>query len=157
MMSKPFQVWQDVYAVGGPDITDPSDCCVYLIDAGELVLIDSGVGGSFDQLVDNIDILGFNPRQLKAIIVTHAHIDHIGALADFQQNYGVRLIAHELDVPAIETGTGTGAELYGAAYQPCHDSPCLLSRHYYARILLLPLLWSCKMGEYRRATDLYHN
>lgn len=116
---EPFQVWQDVYALGGPDITSPSDCCVYLIDAGELVLIDSGVGDSFDRLVDNINILGFNPRQLKAIIVTHAHIDHIGALADFQQVYGVSLIAHELDAPAIETGVGTGAEFYGAAYQPC--------------------------------------
>lgn len=117
-MTKPYQVWQDVYAIGGPDITSPSDCCVYLIDAGELVLVDSGVGDSFNQLVDNITALGFDPHRLKAIIVTHAHIDHIGALAEFQQNYGVSLIAHELDAPAIETGKGTGAEFYQAAYQP---------------------------------------
>jgi len=118
-VTKPYQVWQDVYAIGGQDITSPSDCCVYLVDCGDLVLVDCGVGDSFDQLVDNITALGFNPSRLKAIIITHAHIDHIGALADFQQNYGVSLIAHELDAPAIETGKGTGAEFYQTTYQPC--------------------------------------
>ena len=117
-MGGPFKVWRDVYAIGGPDITSPSDCCVYLVDAGELVLIDSGVGGSFIELVENIRVLGFDPRQLKTVIVTHAHIDHIGALADFQRQYGVSLVAHELDTPAIESGKGTGAEFYGVAYTP---------------------------------------
>ena len=118
-MTRPFKVWQDVYAIGGPDITSPSDCCVYLIDAGELVLVDSGVGESFNKLVNNIKILGFDPDQLTAIIITHAHIDHIGALADFKEKYGVSLIAHQLDTPAIETGNGTGAEFYQADYRPC--------------------------------------
>jgi len=119
-MRKPFQVWKDVYAIGGPDMTDPSDCCIYMIDAGgELVLIDSGTGESFSQLIDNISALGFDPQQLKAIIVTHAHIDHIGALAYFQEKYYVKLITHELDAPTIETGKGTGAELYGVPYRPC--------------------------------------
>ena len=118
-MSQPFQVWKDIYAIGGPDISEPSDCCIYMIDAGELVLIDSGAGDSFNQLIGNIKALGFEPQRLKAVVVTHAHIDHIGALADFQQKYGVQLIAHELDAPAIETGKGTGAEAYGVPYQPC--------------------------------------
>lgn len=117
-MDGPFKVWRDVYAIGGPDITNASDCCVYLVDAGELVLIDSGVGSSFRQLVENIRTLGFDPRELKTLIVTHAHIDHIGALADFQRQYGVSLVAHELDAAAIESGKGTGAEFYGVAYKP---------------------------------------
>ena len=117
---KPFSVCKDVYALGGPDITNPSDCCIYMIDAGgKLVLIDSGAGESFVQLVANIGSLGFDPQHLEAIIVTHAHIDHIGALAYFQKKYQVKLIAHELDVPAIETGKGTGAEFYGVRYQTC--------------------------------------
>lgn len=118
-MTKPFKVWQDIYAIGGPNLTSPSDCCVYLINAGELVLVDSGAGDSFSQLIRNIRTLGFDPRRVKAVVVTHAHIDHIGALADFQQNYGASLIAHELDTPAIETGQGTGAEFYRVNYRPC--------------------------------------
>jgi glyoxylase-like metal-dependent hydrolase (beta-lactamase superfamily II) len=109
-MRKPYNVWKDVYAIGGPDISDPLDCCIYLINAGgELVLIDSGTGRSCNQLVDNISSLGFNPKQLKVILITHAHIDHIGALAYFQEKYYVKLIAHELDAPAIKTGKGTRA------------------------------------------------
>jgi len=118
-MAKPFQVWKDVYEVGGSELSHPYDCCVYLIDCGELVLIDSGAGESFDQLVDNIKRLGFKPERLAALIVTHAHIDHTGALCQFQQGFGVKVIAHELDSEAIETGKGVGAEFYGVAYKPC--------------------------------------
>ena len=46
-MQKPFKVWKDIYAVGGSELSHPYDCCVYLIDAGDLILIDSGAGRSF--------------------------------------------------------------------------------------------------------------
>ena len=118
-MEKPYCVWQDVHIIGSAEISHPYDCCVYLIDAGELVLIDTGAGKSFDRLVDNIISSGFAPEKLDSVIVTHAHIDHIGALAAFQQKYGTRIIAHALDAEAIETGIGTGSEFYGVSYQPC--------------------------------------
>ena len=118
-MAKPFKVWKDIYAVGGPDLSHPSDCCVYLIDCGELVLIDAGAGESFDQLVDNIKSLGFKPERLEALIVTHAHIDHIGALYQFREAFGAKVIVHELDAGAIETGKDVGAQFYGVTYKPC--------------------------------------
>ena len=71
-MRKSLRVWKDVYAIGEPDISYPSDCCIYMIDAGgELVLIGSGAGESFSQLIDNISTLGCDTQQLKATIVTH--------------------------------------------------------------------------------------
>jgi len=118
-MNQPLRIWHDVYIVGGSEISHPHDCCVYLIDAGELVLIDSGAGQSFGSLVNNIAAFGFPPERLNSIIATHCHIDHIGALAKFKQKYNVRIIAHELDAQAIESGKGTGAEAYGLDYQPC--------------------------------------
>ena len=118
-MRKPFQVWEDVYAIGGPDLSGPADCCVYFIGGREPVMIDAGAGNSFDRLVANIESLGFDPRKLAAIIITHAHIDHIGALGRFQEKFSIKLISHELDSEAIETGKGTGAEFYGVSYQPC--------------------------------------
>ena len=118
-MSKPFRVWRDVYAVGGSEISHLHDCSVYLIAGPELVLIDSGAGRSFPDLVHNIKSLGFDPQKLTTIIATHAHIDHIGALSQFQDEFGVQIIAHELDADAIETGRGTFAELYDISYKPC--------------------------------------
>ena len=68
----------------------------------------------------NILALGFVPKKLSSIIVTHRHIDHIGALAESKQAYGVTIIAHKLDAHAIESGEGVGAEFYGVDYRPCH-------------------------------------
>ena len=118
-MTQPFRVWQDIYIVGSAEISHPYDCCVYLIDAGELVLIDAGAGQSFTCLVDNIIALGFAPEKLSSIIVTHRHIDHVGALSRFKQEYDVKIIAHALDAPAIESGKRVGAEFYGVDYQSC--------------------------------------
>lgn len=118
-MVSQYRVWRDVYTIGGPELSHPYDCSVYLIGSDELVLIDSGAGESFDQLVNNIKRLGLKPEKLVAIIATHAHLDHIGALYQFRERFGVKVVAHELDADAIETGRGTGAELYGMAYQPC--------------------------------------
>ena len=87
-MSKPFHICENVYIIGSAEISHPYDCCVYLIDAGELILIDSGAGRSFDRLVDNIITLGLAPEKISTVVVTHCHIDHIGSLTKFKQKYG---------------------------------------------------------------------
>jgi len=117
---EPFCLWENVYIIGSADISHPYDCCVYLIDVGELILIDSGAGKSLDRLMENIHALGFVPENISTVIATHRHIDHIGSLAKFQQIYGARIMAHSLEAEAIETGKGTGAEVYGVGYEPCH-------------------------------------
>ena len=115
-----LSVSQDVYIVGGADLSHPYDCSVYLVDGGEeMVLIDSGAGEGFELIVENIRSLGLRPEELKSVIATHSHIDHIGALFRFREEYGVEVIAHELDTEAIETGIGSGAEYYGVRYRPC--------------------------------------
>jgi len=118
-MERPLEVCKDVYLVGGGSLSHSYDCAVYLIDAGDLILIDSGAGLSFDTLVKNIESLKLNPQNLKAVIATHAHIDHIGSLYRFKKTFGTEVIAHEMDVAAIEEGTNTGAEAYQVAYSPC--------------------------------------
>ena len=109
----------DVYLIGGPELTHPADCQVFVVDGGPLALVDAGAGESFESLVKNIREVGLDPQNLKYALVTHAHIDHIGALAQFQEKYGLEVLAGEGDAPAIETGRGTGAEFYGLPYRPC--------------------------------------
>lgn len=119
MAVSPFRVWGDVYVVGGPELSDPNDCLVYLVAGESMVLIDSGAGQSWERIVANIKGLGFEPERLRAVVATHAHIDHIGALGRFRDEFGAEIVAHQLDAEAIETGLGTGAEFYGVAYAPC--------------------------------------
>ncbi|MEM3587588.1 MAG: MBL fold metallo-hydrolase [Candidatus Jordarchaeaceae archaeon] len=122
-MDNPSKVYDGVYLLGGSSITHIADCNVYLVDCGkdELVLIDSGAGPSYNLLVKNIESLGFNVNYLKALILTHKHIDHIGAAAKFRKSYGCKVIAHELDAKDIEKGEQflTGAKAYGLKLEPC--------------------------------------
>ena len=114
-----MEVCQNIYMVGGSGLSHPYDCSVYLIDTGDLVLIDCGAGMSFSELLDNITRHDLDPNKLKAILITHAHIDHIGTLKHFQDEFGVQVIAHELDADKIESGIGVGADMYGIEYTPC--------------------------------------
>jgi len=118
-MKKPFLIWQDIYAIGGSELTDSYDCSIYLLGGPQSVVIDAGAGASFNELVTNIREVGFDPAKVVAVIATHAHIDHVGGLSQFQNKFGARIVAHELDANGIESGRGVGAEMYGITYDPC--------------------------------------
>ena len=113
-------VHEDVYLVGSPNLTSADDCCVYLIDLGDLILIDAGAGKSVPAILENVASLGFAPRSIAAVVVTHCHIDHIGGLPMLREKTGCEIIAHELDARAIESGDPekTGAALYGTTFPP---------------------------------------
>lgn len=121
MMMKTEEIVSGVYLIGGQNVTSGEDAAVYLIDfAGELVLIDAGAGGSSSQLVRNIEMLGLNPASLSHVILTHCHIDHIGSVPFFREKYGVKIVIHELDAKALETGDSilTAANWYGTTFPP---------------------------------------
>jgi metallo-beta-lactamase class B len=118
-MSKPHKVCSRVYRIGGTEISHPLDCDVYLLDFEDLVLIDSGAGLSFERLIENITDTGFKPERVKTVIATHGHIDHIGSLHLFQDRYKAKIVAHQLDAPAIEMGHNTAADMYALDYVPC--------------------------------------
>ena len=101
---KPRRIYENVYQVGGAAISDVRDGAIYLIDLGELVLIDSGAGIGFDQTLKNIQLVGFDPVNISAVILTHCHMDHIGGTAQFRQNFGSRVIMHALDAEIVERG-----------------------------------------------------
>lgn len=115
------EIINGVYLIGGPNVTQADDAAVYLIDfAGELVLIDAGAGGSSSQLVRNMEMLGLDPKALSSVILTHCHIDHNGSAAFFRQKYGAKIVIHELDAKALETGDSvrTAANWYGTTFPP---------------------------------------
>lgn len=66
----------------GYGLSDAYDCHVFLIDGGtELALIDVGAGLGADRIIDNIVRSGFDPKNVRSVILTHAHADHAGGLA----------------------------------------------------------------------------
>ncbi len=117
---KPRRIHENVYQVGGAATSDIRDGAIYLLDLGELVLIDSGAGIGFEQTIRNIEIVGFNSTEISAVILTHCHMDHIGGAALFRQNFGSKVVMHALDAEIVESGDQhmTAAWCFGIYLQP---------------------------------------
>lgn len=78
-------------------------CNAYLLvsEVG-LTLVDTGLASDVSRMVTQIEKAGLDPSDLRSIVVTHAHADHIGGLAGLVQRFGSDVIAHQLEVPYIE-------------------------------------------------------
>ena len=82
----PFNIYGPVWYVGD------SWVCVHLIDTGDgLLLIDSGNCGATAMLIQSIWEAGFKPQDVKWIIHSHGHVDHIGGAVFFKKMFGTQL------------------------------------------------------------------
>ncbi|WNS40977.1 MBL fold metallo-hydrolase [Paenibacillus sp. MMS20-IR301] len=82
----------------GPTLIYP----VLLKDDDGLTLIDTGMFGQYDSLIQAIEQAGENLSSIKRIILTHQDIDHIGNLPVLVRELpGVQLFAHPGDIPVI--------------------------------------------------------
>ena len=117
---EPSEISKNIYLVGSSEITDPRDCAVYLIDLGELILVDAGAGPSASQIVRNIERVGQDPSKLSTVIITHCHVDHSGGAGLFQKRFGTQLVMHEQDAKAVEEGDirMTAAQWYNLDFEP---------------------------------------
>jgi metallo-beta-lactamase class B len=132
MKMKTEEIFRGIYLIGGPDVTLADDAAIYLIDfAGDLVMIDSGAGRSSLQIVRNIEMLGLNPAYISHLILTHCHIDHIGSASFFRKKFGTKIMIHESDAKAIETGDSgkTAAEWYDTIFPPTSVDQKLKGSH----------------------------
>jgi glyoxylase-like metal-dependent hydrolase (beta-lactamase superfamily II) len=114
------EVHGGVYLIGSSELTAPEDCCVYLLDLGDLILIDAGAGGSVPALLENIESLGLGNRTLAAVVATHCHFDHIGGIPELRKRTSCQVIAHQLDAVPMEKGdpVKTAADWYQMRFPP---------------------------------------
>lgn len=68
------------------------------------VLIDGGTEAGADLILANIRKLGFNPRDIKYILESHEHIDHVGGVARLQQRTGAQVVASPAAARVLRTG-----------------------------------------------------
>ena len=117
---KANEIIKDLFIVGGPEITDSRDGCVYLLNFGKLALVDTGAGWSVDKIINNINILGLNPKELAMALLTHCHIDHIGGAPEIKKKFGSKLCIHKLDASPLEIGDPvlTAAQWYQTIFPP---------------------------------------
>ncbi|WP_407271364.1 MBL fold metallo-hydrolase [Radiobacillus sp. PE A8.2] len=84
----------NVFLVGNPETED-------------FVLVDAGMPKSADKIISvTEERFGTNCRP-KAIILTHGHFDHVGAIIELVDHWNIPVYAHELELPFL-----TGKESY---------------------------------------------
>src|ERR1700728_3354023 len=70
-------------------------------DPDGLTLIDAGLPGSAPLIAEAIHQAGHRPADLRRLVLTHFHADHIGAAADITGWGQVEVLAHHADAPFI--------------------------------------------------------
>jgi glyoxylase-like metal-dependent hydrolase (beta-lactamase superfamily II) len=64
-------------------------------------LIDSGLKGSDKRIRRAIREIGRQPGELRNVLVTHHHADHVGSLASLVKSSGAEVWVHPLDAPVV--------------------------------------------------------
>lgn len=106
----PYHIVDNVWYIGTAGIG------VYLIttDKGH-ILIDGATEKGADVVAANIKTLGFDLKDVRYILETHAHYDHVGGVAKLKRLTGAQLIASAGDKSALERGKHEGDNINGIA------------------------------------------
>jgi metallo-beta-lactamase class B len=112
---EPFRIAGSIYYVG----TNRMALFLVATPAG-LILIDSGFEDNVPRLRRNVESLGFRFQDIRILLASHAHIDHVQGHAVVRGLTGARVLASAKDAPVIASG-GKGDWAYGAAFAwvPC--------------------------------------
>lgn len=74
----------------------------YLVeDGGALLLVDSGWPDSWSRIVAAVQQLGRRPEDLRAVLLTHGHGDHLGAAERLRSEWGTPVRAHQDEVDRV--------------------------------------------------------
>jgi glyoxylase-like metal-dependent hydrolase (beta-lactamase superfamily II) len=107
------QIVQGLYAIpAGPVNTfllESSDGCT---------LIDSGLPGAAQDILQEVAKLGKRATDIRHIVLTHAHPDHIGSFAALKKATGADAFMHPADAPIATSGKG---------FRPMKPAPGLLT------------------------------
>jgi hydroxyacylglutathione hydrolase len=94
------------------------DCCYVIKDKG-IIMIDGGAPKKTPYFVKGLKDISINPEEIKLIIITHGHWDHIGAVKEIQELTGAKIIMHKNEKDWLEKGNPPlppGVTLWGKIF-----------------------------------------
>jgi len=118
-----FEVTEGVYFIQGQDEFIP-DAHAYVIGkpaSGDLSLVDAGVTGKGSRKLESIEKMGIRLEDIKRVIMTHTHFDHIGCLREIRNRIPwAELWVHVNEAVSLEKGddrTVYGMEMFRSMCQ----------------------------------------
>jgi len=112
----PFRIIGNLYYVGATEVSS------FLITTPQgYFLIDGGFVETAPQIERNIATLGFKVSDIKFLLISHAHYDHVGGLAELKQKSGAKIVATAPDVDLLSR-RGHGDFYFGdqLVFPPVH-------------------------------------
>lgn len=101
----PFRIYGNTYYVGTRELS-----AILIAAPDGLVLIDAALPESAPQIAGNIRALGFDPRNIKLILNSHAHFDHAGSIAWLQKQSGAKVAASPWSAATLARGVTDKAD-----------------------------------------------
>jgi len=96
---EPFRIAGNLYYVGTYDLA-----CYLITTPKGNILINTVLAASASQIKHNIEKLGFKFSDIKILLITHAHYDHVGALAAIKKMTGAKLMINKNDASVLADG-----------------------------------------------------
>lgn len=72
---------------------------VILKDGDAVTLVDTGYPGDRQGVLESLAVVGSSPEAVAAVLITHAHNDHVGSAEFLRSNYGTPVYLHPAEVP----------------------------------------------------------
>ncbi len=110
----------ELCVVSNEKLTHAWDANAYLLAGSEPTLIDCGGVEGYPALVRNLAELGYQPRDIRRVIGTHGHWDHLSAMALLRRESDAELYLHPAEQQVVESGDWerSSAFLYNCAFPP---------------------------------------
>ncbi|WP_416348667.1 subclass B3 metallo-beta-lactamase [Pedobacter sp. MR22-3] len=112
---QPFRIAGNLYYVGTADLA-----CYLITTPKGNILINTGLAASLPLIQSNVETLGFKFKDIKILLTTQAHYDHMGAMARIKKITGAQFMVDEKDASVAADGGRSDYALggHGTAFQP---------------------------------------
>ncbi|MEP3051570.1 MAG: subclass B3 metallo-beta-lactamase [Erythrobacter sp.] len=95
----PFKVHANTYYVGTCGIAS-----ILISDEAGHIIIDSGTEGGADVVIANVKALGFEIADVRILLSSHEHFDHVGGMAKLQAATGAAIVTSQPAAAVLATG-----------------------------------------------------
>lgn len=109
----PVRIHGNTYLVGTCGIS-----AILITGSDGHILIDGGTEAGAELIANNIRRLGFKLADVKYLLHSHEHIDHVGGIARLQQLTGAQLIASAEAAKVFRTGAADAADPQAGMHPP---------------------------------------